>query len=1016
MGVKVKNEKNIKNIAKSNNETYNSTNQGENIIKTKMIKLSSCDNVKNDKVFGELNNIMKNDDINNIAILGGYGSGKSSLIKSYLKKHKNHKDKTLYISLSNFEHNKEVLSGNKSTSTEDNSKGTEDDSKGTEDIIQNKIIIDRILNNITHQIPNNKIVASSLKTKEFTRQKNIFLVVLTTLFIVSTSLIFSKDFRKLIYTIIGNDSKLGIYKAGFSFIYIIISFVFLYNLINLVILLYFDLKNKSSLLKIGNFEATKGEGILSEFEDELMYLLENSEKRIVLIEDIDRLNNFEIISMFREVNINLNLKSNFKSEKIKFIYLIRDSLFPNSLERVKFFDIIIPITPILSYENTYYHMKEIFSNEDICQSTLYLLSTHIGDMRLLNNIFNEFILSENHPSFPEGFSKEKFLALLVYKNLFPIDFEQYYSKKGDLYFSLETVSEELKKSLSTSFNNYSEVIENNDILELEKLKNEKKYPQDSKKEFKEEDRLKRIEFIDQMIRYQLFDWDFTRYAINHNDSVLSYNDYNFYISVVMNKNLDFDFPLDKTENIKEILPKNSKFNMSMLNYDYVLYLYKTKNREEILLFLKFSLKNNKEFILKFFRNKRAEIILYDIIPEKCDEEIYQLIYDELSSVSETFKSHQLFLLIILLTSKDNLDKYKKDNKIILNYEIFDLPESQLNFVTLLNEIIEINQNFNLDIVNNYLVIHKLNVLPGFNDKFIKHILNNNLYKNDYDNYKYIYNNNNENMNFFLIDLFKEKDEKFIIDNSIISCTISDDEITKIFVDNKIIKFIINNQTPNDMVSLLDKVNINSSVFENIELEYINELIKVDDSFLDDYIIYLFDSNKIDYLKHTTKYLSLFLFKTNLFEDRPEIIYETIDKMEKNVVHEFIEENYEVIERVEFFLLIEILNNLKLPMSKELSKFILKNDKNGSFNWHINFEKSDEQVEFYEDIIKQSFTENEIYKINNSKQFFIIESKYYNFFQLLVKKKYFSSITPIDSVQARVNMFRDKRITIDIDIR
>ncbi len=49
--------------------------------------------------------------------------------------------------------------------------------------------------------------------------------------------------------------------------------------------------------------------------------------------------------------------------KWQFIYLVKDDIFNNAESRVKFFDIIIPVIPFITTNNSYSKLNELFSNE-----------------------------------------------------------------------------------------------------------------------------------------------------------------------------------------------------------------------------------------------------------------------------------------------------------------------------------------------------------------------------------------------------------------------------------------------------------------------------------------------------------------------------------------------------------------------------------------------------------------------------------------------------------------------------
>ena len=82
--------------------------EARNIIENDYISLAPIDNVENAEVyFQALIWAIKQKRVNNIAITGPYGSGKSSIIETFLKREKRKEIKNINISLANFSRKKE---------------------------------------------------------------------------------------------------------------------------------------------------------------------------------------------------------------------------------------------------------------------------------------------------------------------------------------------------------------------------------------------------------------------------------------------------------------------------------------------------------------------------------------------------------------------------------------------------------------------------------------------------------------------------------------------------------------------------------------------------------------------------------------------------------------------------------------------------------------------------------------------------------------------------------------------
>ncbi|MDG4987244.1 hypothetical protein OGZ46_10085 [Lactococcus lactis] len=76
---------------------------------------------------------------------------------------------------------------------------------------------------------------------------------------------------------------------------------------------------------------------------------------------------------------------------------------------------------------------------NISDNLVYLLSFYIDDMRLLLNIYNEFVVYKNERQNPAFNEDDKLLSLVVCKNLFNKDYEDLKFRKGKLYDILTLV-------------------------------------------------------------------------------------------------------------------------------------------------------------------------------------------------------------------------------------------------------------------------------------------------------------------------------------------------------------------------------------------------------------------------------------------------------------------------------------------------------------------------------------------------------------------------------------------------
>ena len=96
--------------------------------------------------------VFEHDDIKNVAISGAYGAGKSSVIASYKAKHPS--IKFLHISLAHFQNNR--------------------NNTNSDELIKDSILEGKILNQLIHQIPAEKIPQTNFRVKKSTGNWPLF--------------------------------------------------------------------------------------------------------------------------------------------------------------------------------------------------------------------------------------------------------------------------------------------------------------------------------------------------------------------------------------------------------------------------------------------------------------------------------------------------------------------------------------------------------------------------------------------------------------------------------------------------------------------------------------------------------------------------------------------------------------------------------------------------------------------------------------------------------------------------
>ncbi|MGL3067036.1 MULTISPECIES: YobI family P-loop NTPase [Planococcus] len=390
-----------------------------------------------------LNFVFNNEDIKNIAITGPYGAGKTSLINSY--KERNPEKVFINISLAHFHSDK---------STDDNSHDEipSEEKKHEEEkanqFSEESVLEAKILNQLLHQIDTKKIPKTNFKIKQKVPRKRIIFNTFLLLFL-GICCLFLISFNSWV-TYISQLSE-GRVKNTLLLTAIPELKLFIGILIVLIIAKFlFDLfviQNNRNIFKTLSLQGNQIE-ILEESDDsyfdkylnEVLYIFENSSAHAIIFEDIDRYNANQIFGKLREINTLINNKKkknkkNNTSEPLRFIFSLRDDVFV-SKDRTKFFDFILPVVPVLDGSNSYEQFLKQFKSE-IQENTLdtkFLqgISLYVDDMRILKNIYNEFLVYKSRLNTIE-LDFNKLLALVTYKNIFPRDFSELQLNSGFVY-------------------------------------------------------------------------------------------------------------------------------------------------------------------------------------------------------------------------------------------------------------------------------------------------------------------------------------------------------------------------------------------------------------------------------------------------------------------------------------------------------------------------------------------------------------------------------------------------------
>ncbi|WP_417281124.1 ATP-binding protein [Celeribacter sp.] len=347
--------------------------------------------------------------VSNIALTGPYGSGKSSIIRSFLKSYPR---QALHISLAAFL-----------------------PEAGDERRRVTKQEIERsILQQMLYGADADKLPLSRFKRIQSPRFWSIFrslyvlagLLALWRLFDMRTAVFDGSYFKPFDLT-----NWIDISIAAFALI-------FLWSTIHHFYVASFGVSLKSISLKDIEMRPSSEDqdSILNRHLDEIIYFFQVTGYDLVVVEDLDRFEDSDIFVTLREINSLVNANVGVR-RRVRFLYALRDDMFANT-DRTKFFEFIIPVIPIINSSNSIDMVlaqgKRLELDGRLDQQFLREVSRYLSDLRLIHNIFNEYaIYVANLETDGENvLDATKLLAVLIYKNVYPRDFELLHRGSGHL--------------------------------------------------------------------------------------------------------------------------------------------------------------------------------------------------------------------------------------------------------------------------------------------------------------------------------------------------------------------------------------------------------------------------------------------------------------------------------------------------------------------------------------------------------------------------------------------------------
>lgn len=371
-----------------------------------------------------LNEAVQDPKNRNIALTGRYGTGKSSVLDAFEKEHA--KD-TVRISI--------------------NTLGPDEDDEDLTNRIQKEL-----LKQLVYRVKPGKIRRSRFARPKHLTAPRAFLQALAVC-ILGSSILWMVGVRPLGWEQTEWWNNLIPYSAFFIFVLLSvwgIRWVIGDRIIS-------EVTTAGTKISLKDEQDTYFDNYL----DEIVAFFDTVKPKYVIFEDLDRFDDPQIFDSLRELNTLINSSSYWKKKEqtLHFIYAIKDSLFEQlgtedihnednisrekrvdlvelavkRANRTKFFEIVIPIVPFISYRNARDHFIRIIDSLElpekyrISRPLIDLVARHTTDMRLMINIRNEFSVFAEHLLWAEnsapGMTADHLFALVVYKNFHLADFE-----------------------------------------------------------------------------------------------------------------------------------------------------------------------------------------------------------------------------------------------------------------------------------------------------------------------------------------------------------------------------------------------------------------------------------------------------------------------------------------------------------------------------------------------------------------------------------------------------------------
>ena len=398
----------------------------------------------------ELLNGLRNDQVRNIAITGEYGAGKSSVLRTFVHRHPEFV--YAFVSLATFGKDNEISGASELVSDNDvaseSSRPSESSTKAGQESKSeaNKAesdLVARIEETIVQQL----LYAVPAKTLPKTRLKRIdqasglkiwwktlcygaLILAALRLYVPVAEKLPKIEPTWLMEWLLLIPSPLAVGIAVLGCIFL------LHTCLRLCSLFSID----GLTLKGGKLETTHHGSVLHKNIDEIIYCFERSSIDVVIIEDLDRFGIHDVFTRLREINFIIKQSPQVK-RPVYFVYALRDEMFVVG-EKTKFFDLIVPVIPVINSENSQEKMMELLNHrtfkskplgEHLDRRLVETVCYYIDDLRLVKNIVNEFDMFSNILASGLRLEPDKLFAIVAIRNLHPGAYADLVKRRGAIY-------------------------------------------------------------------------------------------------------------------------------------------------------------------------------------------------------------------------------------------------------------------------------------------------------------------------------------------------------------------------------------------------------------------------------------------------------------------------------------------------------------------------------------------------------------------------------------------------------